>query len=61
MEYTVSTNAVQSRISLMYKHIKDQVIDQVKSAGLSALQLDESTDVLSHRTTYCIRTLHLQW
>ena len=30
----------------MSEHIKDQVIDQVKSAGPFALQLDESTDVL---------------
>ena len=41
-----SINAVQHRISLMSEHIKDQVIDQVKSAGPFALQLDESTDVL---------------
>ena len=29
----------------MSVHIKNQVIDQVKSTGLFALQLDESTDV----------------
>ena len=39
-----SDNAVQRRISLMSKHIKDQVIDQIKSAGPFALKLDESTD-----------------
>ena len=38
-------NAVQRRISVMSKHIKEQVIDHVKSAGPFALQLDESTDV----------------
>ena len=37
--------AMQRKISLMSKHIKDQVIDQKKSAGLFALQLDEFTDV----------------
>ena len=36
---------MQRKISLMSKHIKDQVIDQKKSAGPFALQLDESTDV----------------
>ena len=40
-----SDNAVQHGISLMSKHIKDQVIGEVKSAGPFALQLDESTDV----------------
>ena len=38
-------NAVQHRISLMSEHIKDRVIDQVKSSRLFTLQLDESTDV----------------
>ena len=40
-----SDNAVHRRISLMSEHIKDQVIDQMKSAGPFALQLDESTGV----------------
>jgi len=31
----------------MSEDIKDQVIDKLKSAGLFALQLDESTDVSS--------------
>ena len=39
-----SDNAVQRRISLMSEYIKDQVIDQMKSAGPFALQLDESSD-----------------
>ena len=37
--------AVQRRILLMSEHVKDQVIDQVKSSGPFALELDESTDV----------------
>ena len=40
-------NTVQRRISLMSEDIKNQVIDQMKSAGLFALQLEESTDVSS--------------
>ena len=40
-----SDNAMQHKISLMSEHIKNQVIDQVKSTGPFALQLDESTDV----------------
>ena len=35
-----SDNAGHSRISLMSDHIKDQVIDQTKSAGPFILQLD---------------------
>ena len=44
---SLSVNSVQPRISLMSEHIKNQVIDQVKSTSLFALQLDESTDVSS--------------
>ena len=44
---SLSDNTVQRRISLMSEDIKDQVIDQLKSAGPFALQLDESTDVSS--------------
>ena len=40
-------NTVQRRISLMSEDIKNQVIDQMKSAGSFALQLEESTDVSS--------------
>ena len=43
---SLSVDAVQRRISLMSKHIKDQVIDQMKSSGPFALQLDKSTYVL---------------
>ena len=39
-----SDNAVQRRISLMSEHIKDQVIDQMKSTGPFAMQLDEFSD-----------------
>ena len=39
----------------MSKHIKDQVIDEVKSAGPFALQLDESTDVSFCAQLYSIR------
>ena len=35
-----SDNAVHIRISLMSSHIKDQVLDQTKSAGPFVLQLD---------------------
>ena len=42
-----SVNAMQRRISLITEHIKNQVIDQIKSTGLFALQLDESTGVSS--------------
>ena len=38
-------NAGQLRISMISEHIKDQFIDQLKSAGQFALQLDESMDV----------------
>ena len=44
---SLSDNTVQRRISLMSEDIKNQVIDQMKSAGSFALQLDESTDVSS--------------
>ena len=39
-----SDNAMQRRILVMSEHIKNQVIDQIKSTGPFALQLDESTD-----------------
>ena len=42
-----SDNTVQCRISLMSEDIQNQVIDQMKSAGSFALQLDESTDISS--------------
>ena len=42
---SLSDNTVQRRIFMMFEDIKNQVIDQMKSAGLFALQLDESTDV----------------
>ena len=44
---SLSDNTVQRRISLMSEDIKNQVIDQMKSAGLFALQLNESRDVSS--------------
>ena len=43
---TLSVKAIQHRISLMSEHSKNQVIDQVKSAGSFARQLDESADIL---------------
>ena len=42
---SLSDNTVQRRISLMSEDIQNQVIDQMKSAGSFALQLDESTDI----------------
>ena len=45
---SLSDNTVQSRISMMSEDIKNQVIDQMKSAGPFALQLDESTNVSSN-------------
>ena len=50
---------VQHWVSLMSEHIKDQVIDRVKSVGPFALRKDESKDVL--RTAFYTRALHLQW
>ena len=44
---SLSDNTVQRRISLMSDDIKNQVIDQMKSAGSFALQVNESTDVSS--------------
>ena len=44
---SLSDNTVQRRISLMSEDIQNQVIDQMKSAGSFALQLDESTDISS--------------
>ena len=44
---SVSDNTVQRSISLMSEDIQNQVIDQMKSAGSFALQLDESTDISS--------------
>lgn len=41
----LSNNTVQRRISEMSEEIKAQVINEIKSAGLYSLQLDESTDV----------------
>ena len=38
---------VQRRISQMSENIKNQVVDEMKSADLFALQLDESTNVSS--------------
>ena len=40
-------NTVQRRITMMSEDIKDQVIDEMKSAWSFSLQIDESTDVLS--------------
>ena len=40
-----SVNAGQPKISLISDNIKDQVIDQAKSTGLFALQMDESREV----------------
>ena len=45
---SLSDNTVQRRISMMFGDIKNQVIDQMKSAGPFALQLDESMDVSSN-------------
>ena len=44
---SLSDNTVQRRIFLMSEDIHNQVIDQMKSAGSFALQLDESTDISS--------------
>ena len=46
-QLSLSDNTVQRRISMMADNIKDQVISKVRTAGLFALQLDESTDVSS--------------
>ena len=37
-------DTVQRRITMMSEDIKDQVIDEMKSAGSFSLQIDESTD-----------------
>ena len=50
---SLSDNTVQRRISLMSEDIQNQGIDQMKSAGSFALQLDESTDISS-----CAQLLH---
>ena len=42
---SLSDNTVQRRISLTFDKIKNQVVDQMKSAGSFALQVDKSTDV----------------
>ena len=43
---SLSDNTVRRRISLMFDKIKNQVIDQMKSAGSFAPQVDEPTGVL---------------
>lgn len=43
----LSNNIVHRQISEMSKDIKAQVINEIKSAGLFSLQLDESTDAAS--------------
>ena len=42
-----SSNTVQYRIFQMFEDIKEQVIQEVKSAGLFRIHLDKSTDVHS--------------
>ena len=44
---SLSDNTVQRRITMMSEDIKDQVIDEMKSAWSFSLQIDESTDVSS--------------
>uniref|UniRef100_A0A0P4VR47 Uncharacterized protein n=1 Tax=Scylla olivacea TaxID=85551 RepID=A0A0P4VR47_SCYOL len=44
---SLSNNAVQRRISQISDDIKEQVIQEIKRAGLFSIQLDESTDVQS--------------
>ena len=44
---SLSENRVNCRISLMFEKIKNQVVDQLKSAGLFTLLLDNFTDVSS--------------
>ena len=46
-QISLSDNTVSRRIEEMSINIKEQVINEIKAAGLFALQLDESTDVLS--------------
>ena len=53
-----SGSTVQHTIPLMSEHIKEQVIDQVKSAGPFALQLDESTDVFCAQLTALMRYIY---
>ena len=43
----LSDSTGQRRITMMSEDIKDQVIDEMKSAGSFYLQIDESTDVSS--------------
>ncbi|XP_063584632.1 protein FAM200C-like [Penaeus indicus] len=44
---SLSNNTVQRRISQISDDIKEQVIQEIKRAGLFSIQLDESTDVQS--------------
>lgn len=44
---SLSNDTVKRRISDMSEDIKEQVISEIKSAGLFSIQLDESTDVQS--------------
>ena len=44
---SLSNNTVLRRISLMSNDIKEQVIENLKKAGLFSIQLDESTNVQS--------------
>ena len=46
-QISLSDNTVSRRIEEMSINIKEQVINEIKAAGLFALQLDESTDVSS--------------
>ena len=41
----LSNNTVKRRISKMSEDIEEQVVSQIKQAGMFSLQLDESTDV----------------
>lgn len=41
----LSNNTVQRRISQMSDDIKEQVVQEIKSAGLFSIQLSESTDI----------------
>ena len=42
---SVSNNTVHCRISQLSDDIKEEVIQEIKRAGLFCIQLDESTDV----------------
>ena len=44
---SLSDNTVQRRITMMSEDIKDQVIDEMKSAGSFSFQINESIDVSS--------------